>query len=97
MTKKTDLPDNVRAFTPKMKKKEDLDMDAATTEELMEKGLEIFVEELSKDAKGFFSVIFDKDDHPRLLWVGDIDMVMALGSLELAKNELFNNVLIDLE
>lgn len=37
MTKKTDLPDNVRAFTPKMKKKEDLDMDAATTEELNEK------------------------------------------------------------
>ena len=85
---------NVRSFAPKKKAAAP---DAATTKELLEKGLEIFAQELAEDAKGFFSLIFDKDNNPRIISAGEIDIVAALGSLEMAKNELYNNIFLDVE
>lgn len=88
---------NVKTFSPKKKSKVPKEPEGVSAEELMEQGLEIFAQELSEDAKGFFSIVFDKDNNPKIIWAGDIDMISALGSLEMAKNELYNNVFIDLE
>lgn len=87
---------NVKTFAPKKKLKAK-EPEGISTEELMEQGLEIFAQELSDDAKGFFSIVFDKENNPKIIWAGDIDMISALGSLEMAKNELYNNVFIDIE
>ncbi len=96
----TESNSNIRVFSPKQKstmpKKSDKE-DPKVTEELMEKGLEIFAQELSDDAKGFFALIFDTDNNPRIVWGGSIDMIAALGSLEMAKQELYNNIFIDVE
>ena len=83
---------NVRVFEPnKGKKSATAEPEAQeSSEELLEKGLEIFAQELSGDARGFFAMIFDAENNPKILWAGNIDMIMALGSLELAKNELYN-------
>ena len=93
-------PSNVRTFAPRKKATATAGAASepeATTEELMEKGLEIFAQELSEDAKGFFALIFDSQNTPRIVWAGDIDMITAIGSLEMAKNELYNNIFTNIE
>ena len=97
MTKEFDeTKSNIKHFKPKAKKTPEFDIDTLASEELLEKGLEIFVQELSNNGKGFLSIVFDQDNYPQIIWAGDIDMVASLGALELAKNELYTNAIIDL-
>ena len=85
---------NVKAFTPRRKTKEP---EGITHDELMSEGLHFFAEQLSNNAKGFFAVVFDKDFQPQIVWTGEIELIPALGALELAKNEILNNIFTDIE
>lgn len=80
---------NVKSFRSKKAKP---NVEDISREELLEKGLETFVSELSNDAKGFFAMIFDQEGNPSIIWAGDMDMIACVGSLEVAKNELFRNI-----
>lgn len=86
----TPVSDNVKAFSPRRKTKEP---EGITNEELMSEGLNFFAEQLSNKAKGFFAIVFDKDFQPQVIWTGEIELVPALGALELAKNEILNSIL----
>lgn len=89
------IPNNVRAFKPKTSRS--TSSGEATHEDLMIEGIHFFSEQLADDAKGFFAIVFDKSFQPQTIWVGEIELIPALGALELAKNEILNNIFMDVE
>lgn len=52
-------------------------------------GLETFLAETQQNCKGFLAVVFDGEKNHRIIWAGEVDMISSLGSLEVAKHELF--------
>lgn len=86
---------NIRVFTPK-KGPQAPDVHEPTAQELMDSGLEVFLEMLSKNPKGFVSVVFGEDNYPEIVWAGNIELIPVLGSLEMAKNELYSQALVEL-
>ena len=87
------LKDNVKSF---IKKPKLIAKDTSENDDLIKQGLELFISEMSKDAKGFLSIVFDKDDHPSTIWAGDIDLLTALGAIEMSKQELISHVDINM-
>jgi hypothetical protein len=83
--------DNVSAFVPKKGTK---GVKEPTSEELKQKGLETFLEIVNNKSVGFFAIVFDENNDPKIIWAGDIELINALGSLEMAKNELYSNVFL---
>jgi hypothetical protein len=86
---------NIRVFTPKKGPKSQ-EEDEPTAQELMDSGLEVFLEMLSKNPKGFVSVVFGADNYPEIVWAGNIELIPVLGSLEMAKNELYSQAIVEL-
>lgn len=72
-------------------KKEESTM-ATEEEDMLTKGKETFQEMMDEGAVGFIALTFDANSDPRILWSGDIDLVKALGSLELAKKEIADKI-----
>jgi hypothetical protein len=88
------ISDNVKAFKPKRKTALP---EEATHEDVMSEGMEFFSEQVADGAKGFFAIVFDKEFQPQIVWTGEIELIPALGALELAKNEILNNIFMDIE
>ncbi len=64
----------------------------AQINEYLMKGLKSFQEELGDGAQGFISIVFDKENQPRIIWAGDFEMLLALGAMDFAKNELMERI-----
>lgn len=103
MTKKPNEPTEVKK-TPKVVslvdvKKSKADAQAAangpelTVGELLTEGIEIFTDQVKAGAKGFISVVFDKDDNPIIVTVGDIDAFKIIGALDFCKTEITNTMI----
>ena len=86
------ITDNVKAFKPKRKTSLS---DEVTHEDVMAEGMKFFAEQVADGAKGFFAIVFDKEFQPQIVWTGEIELIPALGALELSKNEILNNIFVD--
>ncbi len=64
-----------------------------SSDELVQEGMTIFSEQIKAGAKGFISVIFDKEDNPVVVTVGDIDPFKMIGALDFCKTEITNTMI----
>lgn len=51
--------------------------------------------EEDKNSKGIFTIIFDSNSDPKMLWGGDVDYIKMLGSFDLAKLEVSTKLMAD--
>lgn len=56
-------------------------------------GIESF-NEVMEDGIGFLAIAFDSNQVPYIIHAGDLELVRALGSLEVMKQELLTNVFL---
>ncbi len=87
---------NVHVFTPKKGAAKSPEATEPTAQELMDSGFEVFLQMLSKNPKGFVAVVFNEDNYPEIVWAGNIELIPVLGSLEMAKNELYSQAIVEL-
>jgi len=88
-------PSNIRVFTPK-KGAKNLEEAEPTAQELMDSGFEVFLQMLHNSPKGFVAVVFNEDNYPEIVWAGNIELIPVLGALEMAKNELYSQAIVEL-
>jgi hypothetical protein len=46
---------------------------------------------LEENATGFICLVFAKNDDPKIIWAGDLDLINAVGTLEMAKCTLLQD------
>lgn len=86
-TKETKKNNTISLIEAKAKKEGNKMSDVEENVEL-QKGKEVLQEMLEDDTTGFLAITFDSEGDPRIVWSGEIDLVKAIGAVELTKNEL---------